>query len=186
MQSLHQCLCAVGIIFPVFCDFLAFAYILLFYLFIYLFIFYSIITVILVLNASCGTGITFYFGGGVGVGVGSMCSVYAIFEQLLTWLLQLYFSEVLGKAVFSMMSKIPELKHSLHLTLYKSIWRLPLSVQDGYCNRNLQLPCVLFVGSAYHYFPATAFNIFSQHIYLLNFFNILHSLFFLHRMLCIS
>lgn len=119
-------------------------------------------------------------------GVGSMCTVYVILEQLLTWLLQLYFSEVFEKAVFSMMSKIPELKHSLHLTWYKSIWRLPLPVQDGYCNTNLQLPCILFVGPAYRYLPATAFNIFSQQIYLLNFFkHSVQSLFFFFTECCI-
>ena len=52
---------------------------------------------------------------------------------------------------------------------------------------NLQEPCVLYIGRAHRYPPNTPFYIFFQHIYVLNFLNMLHTLrFFLFKMPFIS
>jgi hypothetical protein len=51
---------------------------------------------------------------------------------------------------------------------------------------NLKEPCVLYIGRAHHYLLNTSFYIFFQQIYVLNFLNMLHTLFFLFKMLFIS
>ena len=68
-------MCVVGVIFPVFHDFFAIAYMLLFSAF-YNYSYFSV-------ECQLWHWHNLLFGGG-GVEVGSMCSVYATFEQPLT------------------------------------------------------------------------------------------------------